>query len=153
MSNHSADFILLGGIVLIVVAIGSTLAWWMIHDQPVGSQRFSWHQLTKNNFNVTLIDELGKTWIMDIHYNNNIEAPSCTMKGDRGLRIQLPVGYSRSEFIIFAKEISGIADCFALLVKGVVSEKELHKLNFGHDDIATYRDFKRHLLLKALKRV
>lgn len=153
MGNHSADIILLGGIVLIVVVIGGAIAWWLIHDQPVGRNRFSWHQLTKDNFNITYIDELGKTWVMDIHYNDNIELPSCKIKGERSLRIQLPVGFTRHEFIKYANELTGIPINFSLIVKGVVSEKELHELNFGHDDITTYRDFKRHLLLKALKRV
>lgn len=153
MGNHSADNLMLGGLALIVLVIGASLALWWIHDQPAERQRFSWHQLIKNNFHISLFDELGKQWIIDIYYDEDIELPSWVTKGDRSLRVQFPEQFTRTDFIKFAEELSDIEETFSLIIKGVINEKALLELKFGRGDLVAYRDFKRHLLLKALKRL
>jgi hypothetical protein len=152
MGNIPANYLLLGGtsfLFVIVVMLGG--AWWLIHDTPHNNRKLSWHQLVKNSFNLSLIDEKGRSWMIDILYNENITYPRYLIKGERRLHLQLPVGFKFSEFIVFVGSLEDVGEPFSSLVNGIIQESVLSSLHFTRQDLSLYHEFKRHLLIKALK--
>lgn len=133
---------------LAVVIIGTI---WFFHDIPVNRQRFSWQQLLANNIYVSYIDSLGKTWVMEIDYNAGVGIPTCEYLSTHKVKFLIPTGYHRAQFVDFINGIPETETELNRLVKGITHENFLDSLHFGKEDLAIYRDFKRHLLLKALK--
>lgn len=152
MPRISAEYWLMGGVILIIFVLGITLAYWMIRDRPAGQHRLSWHQLIKDNFHLSFIDSMDRSWTIDIHYNDGVGLPHSTLKGENHLRVQLPFELTYLDYVAFVNDISGIDRYLLSFLKGVISEKFLEGLKLSHNDLATYRDFRRHFLLKALKR-
>lgn len=125
--------------------------WFLIHDQPEGEHKFSWHRLVKNCFHISIIGKQGEVWTADIHYNTNDTLPICKTTGERKIQIYLPIGLTRTEFIKFTSELSDVDGHFITVIKSVSQKRLQTEFNFSREDLAVYRDFKRHLLLKVLK--
>lgn len=143
--------LLTGGLITIFIAvlIGGALV--LFHDQSAEEQRFCWHQLVKNSFHISVIDSAGLTRTVDIHYNSKALTPKYTIKGERRIQIRLPDKMTRKEFFEFAATLQGIDESLTLIIRGINQERLLNEFKFSAEDISSYRDFKRHLLLKALR--
>lgn len=150
MGSSSPSFMVFVTVIVIVLAMVG-VGWYWFHDLPAKSQKFSWHQLVRNSFNLTLIDDDYKTWVIDIFYNEDVTDPIYTVKGERKLLIQLPVGFEFKDFVELTKDLTDLNDNFSLLMDGVTQEKALRGLQFTRQDLSLYQEFKRHLLVKALK--
>lgn len=124
---------------------------WFFRDHPVNKHRFSWQQLIANNFYISYIDGLGKAWIVEIDYNATVKSPACKHLGKRKARFLIPAGYRKSQFIDFLDSVPDMGIEVHKVIKGITHEDFLHELNFSKEDLMIYRDFKRNLLLRALK--
>lgn len=151
MGINSNELFLMVGIVIGVAAALFGLAWYFICDQPIDQNRFSWHQLIRNSFHLSFIDENSETWVIDIHYNSKTTTPICRVTGEKKLQIQLPEDIPLKDFIAFVKSSDVVETKVYKVIQGVVKERVLLDLHFSKADVGIYRDFKRHLLLKALK--
>lgn len=144
-------FIVVGMTFLIVVFM-LACGWWLLHDQPKDKQKFSWHQMVLNSFYISLIDDEGKLWTLDIFYNEDVEEPTYLCKTERSMQIKLPMNFTHSAYKQFISNLTDVDRNFKYLITGVLEENRLGKLHFTKEDISTYREFKRYLLLKALRR-
>lgn len=151
MNFGPIQFLMTLGILVLIVGVLVVVGWWFVHDKPIDSHRFSWHQLVKDSFHVSVIDRLGKEHIADIHYNVNAKEPKYKTSSDRRLQVYLPVGFTREQFFEFITSIEHTDGHLSNIIMGIRQEKVLTEFHFSHNDISIYRDFKRHLLLKALK--
>lgn len=145
------NVILTGGLMCVIFLIMFGGIWWLIHDQPINEERFSWHQLVKNSFHVSIIDKDGKSHTADIHYNVKTDKATCRTKKERRLQIYLPEGFTRKEFFDFAGGLNDIDGTLRAVIRSVKEEKLIEEFGFSKADVSTYREFKRYLLLKALR--
>lgn len=151
MHTDSAEFLLTITVMVIVFVVMVAGVLIFIYDHSATQRRFNWHQLVKDSFSVTITDLEGKSYTLDIHYNCKSQIPVYKIKGTKSLSIHLPVGFSRNQFFELVNSISGIDNQLLLIVTGIRYERVLKECLFSNEDISTYRDFKRHLLLKALR--
>lgn len=151
MFNNPTSLLLLGGSTILIGILMVLAGIWLVRDHPPSTQRLTWHHLLKDSIHVSLLDEDGKIWILDIFYNENITSPTHNVQGERKMQIQLPVNYRYKDFVNYARNISLVHDKFEALVNGVYEESRLKNLHFTKRDLSEYREFKRHLLLKALR--
>lgn len=145
------NLIVLGGSTILIGIVMVLLGLWLVRDQPPSTQRLTWHHLVKNAIHVSLLDEKGKIWILDIFYNENITSPVHEVQGERKMQIQLPMNYRYRDFIRYVKQVDLTHDKFEALINGVYEESKLKNLQLTKRDLFEYREFKRHLLLKALR--
>lgn len=150
MHSNSAEYMLNGIVVLIMLGCIIGAIWIFVYDRSA-DQRFSWHQLVKNSFHIVVICLNGKEYTLDIHYNCKAQAPVYKLKGQRGLALYLPTGFTRQQFLDYVNGLTGIDDQLLKVIRSIRNESILKECKFTHEDISTYRDFKRHLLLKALR--
>lgn len=151
MNISSIQFLLTLGVMSIIVIFMLAVGWFFVRVKPADSHRFSWHQLVKDSFHISVIDRSGREHTVDIHYNVTEGAPGYKILSDRRLQIHLPIGFTRTEFFEFVSTIMDVDGYHFAIINGIRQEKLLSNFHFSHDDISIYRDFKRHLLLKALK--
>lgn len=149
LSQTNLVVILVAIIIISVVMV--CVIWWLIHDESPTTHKFSWHQLVKNSFHASLIDEEGVTWMIDIYYNESIDAPLYTVKGESKLIIQVPKGYGVKRYLAYIRTLEDLPVNFKCLINGIFEEGTLSRLRFTKSDLSLYREFKRHLLLKAFK--
>ncbi|UQT02668.1 hypothetical protein YUBABA_01640 [Serratia phage vB_SmaM-Yubaba] len=150
MHSNSAEYMLTAVVVIVMLICILGVLWAFLHDRSA-DQKFSWHQLVKNSFHVVVICTDGKEYVIDIHYNCKAQTPVFKLKGQRGLVFYLPLGFTRQAFLDYINNLSGIDDQLLKVIKCIRNESILKGCNFTHEDISAYRDFKRHLLLKALR--
>lgn len=140
---------ILGGSTILIGIIMLIIGILIVRDQPPSSQRLTWHSLLKNSVHISLLDEEGKLWILNIHYNERITSPNYAFMGERKMQIQVPLGYSYDDFVAYVKGLELMDDNFDGLVSGVFEENKLKKLHFTKRDIFEYREFKKQFILKA----
>lgn len=150
MSNNLSDWLILGSTILFIFVIISIGGWWWLRDISANSQKISWHQLLVNRFHLSLVDNRSRLWILDILYNENIDTPSYSIKGERHLFIRLPSDASFRDYARLIKHLEGVHENFISLTEGVIEETKLKKLSLTKEDLSLYREFKRNLLLKVL---
>ena len=136
------------GVIFFIMFAGM---WWLVHDQAVDEHRFSWHQLVKNSFHISIIDKEGKSHSADIHYNAKTDKPTYRTKKERRLQIYLPEGFTRKQFFGFAAGIKDIDGELSSVIRSMKEERLIEEFEFTKDDINSYREFKRYFLLKALR--
>lgn len=151
MRIDSIEFLLSGGVVSIIFVLLIVIIVFMVHDQSASKDKFCWHRLTTDCYHITAIDEKGKIWIADIHYNTRDSFPICRTKAKRRIQIRLPADLTKTEFIKFASTLTDVDDYVLKLVKGTIQNTIPHELNLSRVDRTIYTEFKHHLLLKALK--
>jgi hypothetical protein len=134
-------------IVLVVVGFG---AWWWLRDCSPHEQKLSWNQVMTNRIHLSLIDERGRHWRLDIFYNEDIVSPTYVVKAERVLNIQLPVNATFRDYLRLIKHLKGVHKNFLSLAEGVVEESRLKHLDLTKEDLSLYREFKRNLLLRVL---
>lgn len=151
MKSVSINYVAVFIVTLIVLGVLLSLAFWLFYDNPPDKRKLNWHQILKNNFHLSLIDEHRKTWSIDIFYNEAIIVPEYSLKGNTRLQLKLPIGLKYNDFIIFIKELEEPDNVLKHMLQGIINETELTELHFTRQDLSMYKEFKRHLLLKALK--
>jgi hypothetical protein len=135
----------------IVLALMIGVGLWLVYDNPPHKRKLSWHHLLKDSFHLSLIDEYRKTWTVNVYYNETVSDVVYIARTDRSLILRLPINMKYGEFIKFINSLDEIDNTLHLLLSGLVNEKAFTDLHFTRQDISTYKEFKRHLLLKALK--
>lgn len=150
--GSQTDYIMLGFYVIVIFTFALMGGWLWLRDEPIATNKLSWHQIMANTFHVSLIDEEMKHWILNIFYNEKISSPTYTVKGENKLSIQLPPDTSFKEYLDFIKTIDDVHDNLKALAFGVYEESILGKLKFTKTDLSTYREFKRNLLIRVLIR-
>lgn len=148
--EFSEFFIILVALFSIIILLVLGL-WWLVHDHQSNLHRFSWHRLLKNSFHLSYVDEAGFNWVIDIHYNSDKTEPSYKVVGDRKLQLTIPMTLSKQDFIDFISHISGLDSRIDSIIKGITSDSDLSGAHFTKEDHTIYRDFRRQLLLKALR--
>lgn len=150
MPSIPTDWLVLGGSMVVAVIVMGLMGLWWIRDEPMKSQKLSWHQVLANSFHISLIDDKSQHWTLDIFYNENITSPNYVIKGERKLYIQLPINTSFRDYIDLISHLEGVHDNFISLTSGIIEETKLKRLYFSKQDLSLYREFKRNLLLKVL---
>jgi len=134
---------------MVLVILGGC-AWWWVRDCSPREQKLSWNQVMVNRIHLSLIDERGRHWRLDIFYNEDIVSPTYVVKAERDLNIQLPVNATLKDYLRLIKHLKGVHKNFLSLTEGVVEESRLKNLDLTKEDISLYREFKRNLLLRVL---
>lgn len=150
MPHSPADWIMLVTVVLSILVLFGGGGWWWFRDIPATAQKLSWHQVLVNRFHLSLIDDRSRHWTLDILYNEHIDTPTYTVKGERHLSIQLPENATFRDYARLIKHIEGVHENFISLTEGVIEESKLKRLSLTREDLSLYREFKRNLLLRVL---
>lgn len=151
MEKVVSEFFLIWGVLLAIVVGLIALLWYLVHDQKFNHNKFAWHRLFKNSFHLSYVDELNKTWTVDITYNSPITEPIHKAGKEGKFQIIIPATCTRECFVNFIESIDDLDGGIQLIIKGIVDDTILSDLDLSKEDNSIYREFRRDLLLKALK--
>lgn len=150
MLQIPANWLVLGATVSVVLIVMGVGAWWWVRDCSPVMRKLSWHQVMINRIHLSLIDERGRHWRLDIFYNEDIVSPKYVVKDRRDLYIQLPPEASLRDYLRLIKHLEGVHENFLSLTAGVIEESRLKRLDLTKEDLSLYREFKQNLLLRVL---
>lgn len=141
---------LTGLILLIVISFLVIGCWLLIRTNYSGHRKLFWHKLIGECYFVSLIDDDGMKWELDIYYNRSISKPTSKLINENLVKLYIPKGFKRADFVCFVRKLKGIDEKFVTLINALISS-DISTLKFNEEDTANFKDLKVTLMAKTLK--